>query len=217
MSSALEIQRKSPTPETLHAPLITVPSLGTSKDSASTVQKLLDLRQRMETPAYSRTLTRTAIGSAAKTIEELLFDKRAALKLKTAAVAMHLDREWRSSLFRELDGLLDVESWDRDDQLANDSSFFTFLRMIIFVAPARRPGLGLTYSGNMIAAWTAGRNRLTIECLPRDQVRWVLARFVDDECERAAGISPVHRIPEVLAPYTPEIWFSNGADQVTAV
>ena len=214
MSSALEIQRKRPALEKFSAPLVTVPSIGISRESQSTVQKLLDLRMHMVTPAYSQTVP---IVADSTTIEERLFDKRAALKMKTAAVAMHLDGEWRNSLFRQLDSLLDVQSWDQSDQLADDASFFTFLRMIIFVRPARRPGIGLGYNGNVVAAWTTGRNRLTIECLPRDQARWVLARFIDDDCERAAGISPIHRIPEVLAPYAPEIWFSNGTDKAPTV
>jgi hypothetical protein len=207
MNSPIEIRRGSLSPFAAPAPLAV--SIGTSRE-ASTMERLLDLRRRLETPAHSRTITSTTGDPARKSLEELLFDKRAALKMRTAAVAMHLDREWRVSLFRQLDSLLNVESWTDEDQLADDNSFFTFLRMIIFISPARRPGIGLAYNGHIVAAWTTGRNRLTVECLPKDQVRWVLVRFIDDECERAAGISHLHRLPEILNPYGPEIWFSHG-------
>jgi hypothetical protein len=214
MSRVLEIQRRPPQAlEKFWSTTVSVPSLGAGRESQNTVKTLLDLRRDLVTPAHSKTVTRTA--TAGKTTEEQLFDKRAALKMKTAVVAMHLDAEWRSSLFRQLDSLLDVQSWDDNDQLADDGSFFTFLRMIIFVGPTRKPGLGLAHNGNIVAAWTTGRDRLTIECLQRDQLRWVLARSMDDEFERAAGISPTHRILQVLAPYAPDIWFLNGQETPT--
>ena len=39
--------------------------------------------------------------------------------------------------------------------------------MIIFHNPSRRPGFGVSNRGYLIAAWTSGSDRLTIEFLPK--------------------------------------------------
>jgi hypothetical protein len=123
---------------------------------------------------------------------------------------MHLDRAWRDNLFRQLDSLHDVGEWEETDQPLQQSSFATFLKAIMTIDPQRRPGLGLSQSGHLIAAWTSGRDRLTIEFLPNDWVRWVLARYMDEEPDRFAAQIPVSRLARVLAPHEPEHWFHEG-------
>jgi hypothetical protein len=82
--------------------------------------------------------------------------------------------------------------------------------MILFLK-GRRPGLGATSTGNFIATWTEGTNRLTVECKPDDQVRWVLVHDLDGQRESAAGDTTVRRLPEVLHPYDPpNRWFPNA-------
>ncbi len=143
-------------------------------------------------------------------IEERLYDARALCKTKTAAVAMHLDFEWRSLFFSQLDSLMDFENWEKEDLPITEASFTTLLRMLLLIRPARRPGLGSTSYGNIIAAWTVEKDRLTIECLPRDEVRWVLSRYLDGDRESAAGQVALSRLLAVLAPYNPERWFADG-------
>lgn len=145
-----------------------------------------------------------------KDLSERLFDSAAALKIATAAVAMHLDRVLRDRLFAQLDRLLGLEDWDEADELPSERSFRTFLRMLLYIKPERRPGLGLSSAGNIIASWTVGSARLTIECLPNDVLRWVLVREQEGERESAAGETVIPRLPAVLAPYSPEVWFANG-------
>lgn len=142
-------------------------------------------------------------------LEERLFDALANVKILTAQVSMHLDREWRDKLFFQIDSLHDPLEWDADDKPIQQSSFATFLKAILQIKPARRPGLGLSYTGNLIAAWTSGRDRLTIEFLPKDSVRWVLTRYHDDEPERYAGHVPVYRLANGLTPHIPPHLFSN--------
>ena len=144
-----------------------------------------------------------------KTLQEKLFDATAEVKILTSQVAMHLDCEWRNKLFSQLDSIHDPAEWVVGDQPVRQASFATFLKAIVQLRPQRRPGLGLTYGGNLIAAWTKGLDRLTIEFLPSDRVRWVIARHYDDETERFAGQSAVSRLSEGLAPYHPESWFST--------
>lgn len=144
-------------------------------------------------------------------LEERLYNARALCKTKTAAVAMHLDFEWRSRFFSQLDSLMDFENWEKEDLPITEASFTTLLRMLLLIRPARRPGLGSTSYGNIIAAWTMENDRLTIECLPHDEVRWVLSRYLNGNHESAAGQVALSRLLAVLAPYNPERWFADGA------
>lgn len=141
-------------------------------------------------------------------LEKRLYDARATCKIKTATVAMHLDSEWRSPFFSQIDNLMDVENWEEDDLPITEASFTTLLRMILLIRPVRRPGLGSTSAGNILAAWTVERDQLTIECLPDDVVRWVLSRYPDGHRESAAGHVPLSRLKAVLEPYNPERWFA---------
>jgi hypothetical protein len=165
-------------------------------------------------------LTPSAYGSARAataqpaSLTERLFDALAAFKLKTAMLAAaHFNHEERARLFKQLDSLLDAESWDSADVVTTEASFTTLLRMVLFLK-GRRPALGVTGSGNFIATWTEGDDRLTIECKPEDHVRWVLVQNLDGQRESAAGETTARRLPEVLRPYDPlKRWFPHAAAQ----
>ena len=150
------------------------------------------------------------------TLEERLYNARAACKVRTAAVAMHLDGDWRARFFRQLDNLMDIESWDKDDLPVTEPSFITLLRMLLFIRPKRRPGLGITNDGNIISAWTIGKNRLTLECRADDRVRWVVVIYDGEERESAAGEAYLPRLMDVLAPYKPQRWFADEESKVAA-
>lgn len=145
-------------------------------------------------------------------LEARVFEALAAAKILTSHVAMHLEREFRNKLFRQLDSLHDTAEWEDSDEPINQPSFQTFLKAILTIKLERGPGLGLSRTGNLIAAWTTGRDRLTIEFLPNDRVSWVLARYDDtDEPARFAGQTRVSQLKEGLAPHRPEHWFSSHA------
>jgi hypothetical protein len=145
-----------------------------------------------------------------KTIQERLFDATANVKILTSQVAMYLDNVWREKLFRQIDSLHDVDEWDPDDAPIRQSSFNTFLKAIVQLKPERLPGLGLSHSGFLIAAWTTGKNRLTIEFLEKGRVRWIISRRRDNhEFEQYAGHTSVSRLLEGLQPHHPEEWFSK--------
>ena len=144
-------------------------------------------------------------------LEEQLFDSRAQFKVMTAQIAMHIDPIWRTKLFKQLDSLLDAEEWPEEDVPPSIGSYRTLIRLLLLLKPAKKPGFGASHDGHMVAAWTAGLNRLTVECCPRDQIRWSIVREIEaDETERAAGKSRIERLPEILAPFRPEVWFSNA-------
>lgn len=151
----------------------------------------------------------TGASAVEKALPERVFEGLAAAKILTSRVAMHLERAWRDRLFQQLDSLHDTSEWEEGDEPVHSSSYATFLKAILYLRPARRPGLGLSHDGNLIVAWTTGRDRLTIEFLPNDRVKWVLARYEDDEPDRFAGQTSVTRLAEGLASHRPEHWFSN--------
>jgi len=155
----------------------------------------------------------TAAPTAAQgSLQDQLYSALAACKIRMATVAMHLDQSWRTRFISQLDNLLTVDSWDPDDVPVSEASFTTLLRMILFIR-GRRPGLGATAAGNFIATWTEGQNRLTVECKPLDQVRWVVIHHLGGDRESAAGETTLPRLLEVLAPYEPQRWFRNAPDQ----
>jgi hypothetical protein len=182
---------------------------------------LLTQVHRTETPATQRYAsvdgniswqsdqpgTKSLVISEKKGNQEKAFDRLVALKISTSNVSMHLDEAWRAGLFAQLDNMLDPQEWDFSDEMPSTSSFMTFLRMIIHNRVVRRPGLGATTDGKIIAAWTAGHNRLTVECLPDDKVRWVAVKYVDGERVSGASSSPVALLRTFLAPFQPELWF----------
>jgi hypothetical protein len=171
---------------------------------------------------WAKALPTSSAGPREKTGKEAslkvrLFDALAACKIKTATIAAgHISKPQRDRLFRQLDSLLDVESWDETDDVTTEASFMTLLRMILFLK-GRNPALGATSTGNFIASWTEGDNRLTIECKSGDGVRWVLIQHVDGQRESAAGDTLLKRLPAVLTPYDlPRKWFPDAIHEHSA-
>lgn len=188
--------------------------LPTNEDSTERLRSASQT-QFSTSPSTFAPRKRQAIGDVELPVR--LFDARAAFKLKTATLAVaHFTNEERGRLFKQLDSLFDADSWDSDDVVTTDLSFTTLLRMTLFLG-GRRPALGVTGLGNFIATWTEGSDRLTIECKPDDQVRWVLVQSLDGQRESAAGETTVRRLPEVLRPYDPaHRWFPHAANQAAA-
>jgi hypothetical protein len=161
-------------------------------------------------PSFARLDTRP--DSIETPIQERLFDALAAAKVLTSRVAMHLTLEWRDKLFRQLDSLHDPAEWEDGDIPVQQASFMTFLKAMLTINPQRRPGLGLSHGGNLIAAWTTGKDRLTIEFMPRDRIRWIISLHYDDGPVRYAGDAPVGRLIEGLARHNPEHWLLNASE-----
>lgn len=147
-----------------------------------------------------------------KSLEEQLHDALSASKVLFSQISMHLDKVWRDKLFLQLDRLLDIQSWDDADNVLDQSSFSTFLRMVLYYKPKVRPALGLSHRGHLLADWTDERISLTLEFLPKDEVRWIIAQVIDGDKETTVGQTQLGRLKVVLAPYNLNNWFGN-ADQ----
>lgn len=146
-------------------------------------------------------------------IAEMLFNATASVKVLTSQVAMHLDRDWRDKLFKQLDSIHDPEQWEGNDPPVQKASFSSFLKFICKIKPVRRPGLGLGPSGNLVAVWINKSNRLTVEFEPRDRVRWVVTEVEGDESKSLfTGSCAVSRFYSSLGGLRPARWFGNGED-----
>ena len=127
----------------------------------------------------SRSIEDTVIDDGTASLELRLFDNAADLKIRLSRVAMHLADEWRRTIFKQLDILLDIDSWDERSSEAEMNSFVTFLRFIIFAMPGRLPSMGIGPKGNILAAWRCqgegGEKRLSAEFLDRDATQVFLS------------------------------------------
>jgi hypothetical protein len=212
MSGLLSVSRSRTILEMV--PVLGTPSIGGGIDSRLIGDRLELMRKLVSGPIAA--LTQVKDDSSKKLdIGEQLRQKLGSFKRTTATIAMHLDPAWRGALFATLDRLLDPEDWDPEFQLPKEQSFSTFLRMMIYLRPTRRPGIGLSPTGHFLAAWSREKDRIVIECVGNDEVRWVLSRTVDGERESGAGRVLLNRVPDVTAPYEPELLFQNG-DKILA-
>lgn len=141
-------------------------------------------------------------------LAELLFEATAAAKVWTSHVAMRLDRETRDRFFRQLDRLHDIEEWVDDGKPLDLCSYKTFVRSIIFLKLDEKPALALMTNGNLLAIWTRGESKLSIEFRANDAVRWVLAEPGEGRIDRVAGDTGFSRLRSELALRGSENWFS---------
>lgn len=184
-------------------------SQGVGVDAESANARLAAMR-RLLTGAGQKISAVQNVAAKSDTIEGQLAEKIATFKRVAASVGMYLDPDWRKRLFAKLDELLDPAEWDSDFSLPSEKSFSTFLRMIIYLHPTKRPGLGLSARGYFLASWVKDQDRIVIECLADDDVRWVLSRNLNGHRESGAGKTKIYRIPDVTEPYEPDELFSDG-------
>lgn len=124
-------------------------------------------------------------------------------------VSMHFSVAIQESLTKQLKEMLNEENWDSEDTLPLRASFVTLLRFLSVAKIHRPPSIGSNGAGSITASWFDGRDRLTLDCLDRDRVLFVLSRVAaDGQTERAAGETRVTLIMEKLMPYNPGIWFN---------
>jgi hypothetical protein len=141
--------------------------------------------------------------------EVKLFSALAEAKVWTSRVSMHLGRETRDRIFRQLDLIHDPEEWFEGDKPVALSSYKTFIRAIVFHDINCRPALSVMPNGNVLALWQDGADKLTIEFLPENRTRWLVQSESENGPERASGSTPLERLRQVLAPYGATRWFDG--------
>lgn len=144
-----------------------------------------------------------------------LFNTSAALKMAAAEVSMHLPADWRRKLFDKIDDLHEPEDWDDADRMADVTSFRTFLRTVLRLGAMKKMSIGISDDGHILAGWRRGKDSLSLAFLPGDRIRWSIVEHVEGNTDSAAGTTTLERLPQVLKPYNPEVWFGY-ADDVSA-
>lgn len=139
-------------------------------------------------------------------LQERVFNALADAKIWTSKVAMYMDLRTRDRYFRQLDLLHDCDEW-LDGSPVKLQSYQGFVSLMHLLGGHSKPSLGLTPSGNLVAVWQAGEDRLTIEFIDRQHAQWVVSRRQDEEMERIAGSTTITRVKANLAPYNPAAWF----------
>lgn len=134
-----------------------------SRSVSSALTKPLSIPTKSPRASDAKTL------HSSPSLEAQLFDNAAELKIALSHIVMHLAPEWRAIIFRQLDSLLDINSWQDDSAFIQKSTFTTFLRFIIFAAPTRLPSLGVGLTGHILAAWNNGDQRIAVEFFPEDK------------------------------------------------
>lgn len=185
------------------------PTTGSGVDAEGASARLRAMRRILTGAAQKISEIQNAQPKSA-TLAGQLSEKKVAFKRLAASVGMHLDPDWRARLFAKLDALLDPEEWDPEFAMPSEQSFSTFLRLVIYLHPTKRPGLGLSATGNFLASWSRENARIVIESLGDDEVRWVISRTIGDLRESAAGKTKIYRVPDVISPYEPNHLFEDG-------
>ena len=144
--------------------------------------------------------TETAtVASGASPIEAQLFGNRAAIKVATSQVAMHLTDDQRRILFSEFDRLLDVAHWEDESALVNLDAFRTFLRFMIYARPHRLPNLGVDQDGSVLASWRSAAATVFAEFAPGDECVAMIKGRTDRGDEALTWKGHAARLREIAA------------------
>lgn len=186
-----------------------MPSLGVGIDAESASARLGAMKRLLTGAANQISSTQNGFAKS-DSIEGRLLEKRTSLTRLMSTVGMYLDPDWRGRLIEKLANLLDPAEWDESFALPSEQSFATFLRMVIYVRPTKRPGIGLSAKGHFLTSWAKDSDRIVIECLSNDEVRWVLSHNQKGYLESGAGKTKIFRLSEVIHPYEPDELFQDA-------
>src|SRR3990172_8571411 len=99
-------------------------------------------------------------------LEEQLFANRSELKMLISRIAMHLTDATRKDIFKQIDELLDIDSFSDDDSLVIPRSFATFLKFFTIYPNIKRVALTVSPSGTVGGTWVVPAGKLHIEFMP---------------------------------------------------
>jgi hypothetical protein len=140
-----------------------------------------------------------------RNLEEILFDSRANAKIEFSKISMYLDESFRLGFFRQIDSLLDIEEWNHDDLPIEGESVRTLLKVILAIGFDRKPGLGSSGLGDIIASWTQKDWRFSVRCFPSDRVHWTVRKEVKGVFETGSGQTVVEELKNIKHAYRLEL------------
>jgi hypothetical protein len=143
-------------------------------------------------------------------LEEQLFGNRSELKMLISRIAMHLTDVTRKDIFKQIDELLDIESFGDDDSLVIPGSFSAFLKFFTIYPTMRRVALTVSSSGTMGGTWVVPTGRIHIEFMPTGAFRTSISRKENDEIEYFAHQGSLKSLKNFLRQNEVTPWFSHG-------
>lgn len=146
----------------------------------------------------SEDLRPVAVAGAAQTVEKCLALKRSSLKSLFRGYAMYFDAGFCAQMLKQIDVLLDYDEWMDGDKLPSENSFRALLRGIVHLKPQKRPALGLTSGGNMLAMWSNETSKVSLEFIPGDLITWTATRRVSGPADQMASRTATVRLPAAL-------------------
>lgn len=185
-----------------HSNLIPSSVFGLSVNTLASEKQLVKLKNST-TPANSFKPTQVT------SLAEVLFDVSAYAKIQISQVSMHINEDFKNSLFRQIDNLLDSDEWDPDDKLMQRDSFKWFLKAILDLAPEKSPSLGISNKGNVLSAWVKERNKLILEFFPSGLAQWSITTRTDEFEEFSSARVSVQLLKEKLAKFNTDFWFKK--------
>lgn len=183
---------------------------GLSDATNALLKVISDMHPQTRSGTYAGDLTDAP---STKTLEEVLFDACAAVKVELSWVSMHLSKELRDRLTNRIDQFHDPDAWEADEKPIQIKSLKTFIRWFYLARPEKLPSFGMSDAGYLVASWMANQNKdqLFLEFLPKDKVRWYVALSEEGQTEYANGDNvPLMHIGSRLQPYGVARWFSMG-------
>ncbi|MBL4590263.1 MAG: hypothetical protein JKY11_09335 [Alphaproteobacteria bacterium] len=147
--------------------------------------------------------------STRQTLDEVIFDARANVKVLFSEISMYFPTELKEKLFHQIDLLHDTDDWEDGDNPVQISSFKTFLRWFYLDQPSQLPNFGMSNGGLLIATWLSNHNkdRLILEFRSDDHIKWFATKHYDDEQDMSSGITSASRLIHHLASYKASDWF----------
>jgi hypothetical protein len=150
-----------------------------------------------------------ALGTGAE-LAESLFNAAASAKIKVSTIAMFLDQKWRRRLFEQIDELHSLEDWEIGALPLEQQSFAAFLKAMFILKPPVKPGLGLSVTGQLVAAWTVGKDQLTLRFIDRSRVRVTYNRGLGDEKESGIFETPLEKLTALVAAIDGHYWLQQA-------
>ncbi len=150
---------------------------------------------------------------ANNSIEEQLWDNKAQLKQIAAEYGLsYWNQGVKSQIFLQIDWLLDSDSWEEGDALANTESFKTLIKFILNTSLVKAPSLGLSDKGNLLASSVSETGKLILECKPYERTKYIASYITNGKQKRAAGdAESIGDLLDLLSPFNNAGWFClNG-------
>ena len=109
-----------------------------------------------------------------KGLAEILYDTRADVKIQLSRISMYLPSNWLQRLYKEIDILHDIDTWEEGDRPVTIDSFQTFIRWVLKTKPHKCPSFGLSDEGHLLTAWGSNDDSLILEFMPKDTILWII-------------------------------------------